>query len=166
MIGILGDIPFSVSFDGSNTEILNFNDLSRTGEANYEQHKRRGLKPSLELVDLGVEKLNFKIILRSDFGVAPKELLKKIINYKDRGEVLSFILGEELIGSGNYVITSYSAGYEYISNNGNVKKIDVNINLSEYIKELPSNIEIITKEKQNTTKQTVPENYNQGAIER
>ena len=166
MIGILGDIPFFVSFNGREAEVLNFSNLNRSGEANYEQHKRRGLKSSLELIDLGVEKLGLKIILRSDLGVSPKDMLKKIVDYKDKGEVLDFILGEELVGSGSYVITSYDAGYEYITNKGRVRKIDVNISLSEYVKELPSNIEVVTKEKQNTIKQEVHKDYNQGAIAR
>lgn len=164
MIGILGDIPFSVSFNGSEPEILNFSELGRNGEANYEEHKRKWNKSSLEFIGLGVEKISLKITLRSDFGISPKKLLKQIVDHKDRGEVLDFILGEELVGSGSYVINSYDAGYEYITNNGTVKKIDININLSEYVEELSSNIQLVTKEKENTTQQVVNEDYNQGAI--
>ena len=51
MIGMLGDIPFNVSFDGINNKILNFSDLKSNGGANYAQHKRRGLKPALEFIE-------------------------------------------------------------------------------------------------------------------
>ena len=162
MIGILGEIPFSVTFDGINIKALNFNSLKRSGGGNYEEHKRRGLKPVLELVDLSLDKINLEISLRSDLGVKPKELLEKLIIYVGSGEVLDFVLGGDLLGK--FVIASYDAGYEYISNRGTVRKIDVSLSLEEYIEEVESTIEIVTTPKKKTEKKVVHEDYNQGAI--
>ena len=162
MIGILGEIPFAVSFDGTNIKALNFSNLKRSGGANYEQHKRRGLKPSLELVDISLTNLNLDISLKSDLGVKPKELLTKLIGYVETGEFLEFVLGEELMGK--FVIASYDAGYEYISNKGAVRKIDVSLSLNEYIDEVENSIEVVTTPKKKTEKQVVHEDFNQGAI--
>lgn len=162
MIGILGDIPFSVSFDGTNIEVLNFTNLKRSGGTNYEQHKRRGLKPSLELIDISLTNLNLDISLRSDLGVKPKELLTKLTGHAETGEVLEFVLGEEFMGK--FVIASYDAGYEYIGNKGTARKIDVSLSLNEYIEEVENNIEIVTTPKKKTEKQVVHEDFNQGAI--
>lgn len=162
MIGVLGEIPFSVSFDGDNIEALTFSNLKRSGGGNYEQHKRRGLKPSLELVEISLEKLNLDISLRSDLGINPRDVLKRLIGYSESGEILDFVLGEELLGE--FVIVSYDAGHEHITNKGKVRKIDVSISLEEYISEIDRNIEIITTPKKETTKKNVHEDYNQGAI--
>ncbi len=162
MIGILGDIPFEVTFDGSNIKTLNFKNLKRNGGSNYEEHKRRGVKPSLELIDISLERLTLDITLRSDLGVNPEELLKKLIDHVETGSVLDFILGDKILGRS--VITSYDAGYEYISGQGKVRKIDVSLSLAEYIEKVESNIEIVKKEKKQTTKKVVHEDYNQGAI--
>ncbi|ADO82806.1 phage tail protein [Ilyobacter polytropus] len=165
MIGILGDIPFNVSFDGNTTEILNFLNLKQGGAANYEKHSRRRNKPSLELLDLENNKINLNITLRSDFGIEPRELLKKIDNYMNDGEVLDFILGGDLIGSGEYVIISYDAGYEYISNNGKVRKIDMSLSLEEYLEEITQDIGVIIKSKNQVEQTTVKKDFNQGAVE-
>ena len=162
MIGILGEIPFSVTFDGSNIEALTFSNFKRKGGGNYERHQRRGLKPTLELIDISLEQLNLDISLRSDLGTKPKEMLDKIKTYTESGEVLDFILGEDLLGK--FVILDYDAGYEYITNKGKVRKIDVSLSLQEYIDEIESNIQIVTTPKKGTTKKSVHEDYNQGAI--
>ncbi|MEI6857076.1 phage tail protein [Psychrilyobacter sp.] len=166
MIGILGDIQFKVSFDGTNNKILNFSDLKLSGGANYEEHKRRGLKPALEFIDLKTDVVNLKITLRTDFGVNPLEIAKKLNSYKNTGEVLKFLLGNKPVGNGEFVITSCNYGYEYITNNGLVRNLDVSLSLKEYTKVIYENIEIITKTKQNTEKKIVHEDFNQGAIER
>jgi phage protein U len=165
MIGMLGDIPFNVSFDGKNVEILNFSGLKESGGANYEKHGRRGNKPALELVDLDNNKLSMNITLRSDFGVKPKELLKKIKEYTNDGSVLDFVLGSDFVGSGKYIISSYEAGYEYLTNNGKVRKIDLSVSLEEYIEEVEQDIDIIIKPKTHVEQVTVAEDYNQGATE-
>ncbi|GLI54758.1 hypothetical protein PM10SUCC1_02730 [Propionigenium maris DSM 9537] len=162
MIGILGEIPFSVTFDGNNIKALNFTNLKRSGGANYEQHKRRGLKPVLELIDLSLESLKLDISLRSDLGQKPKVLLGILIAYSEAGKVLDFVLGQELLGK--FVIDSYDAGYEYITNNGKIRKIDVGLSLKEYIDEVESTIEVVSTPKKKTEKKIVHEDYNQGAI--
>ena len=167
MIGILGNIPFKVSFDGTNNKILNFSDLKLSGGANYEEHKRRGLKPALEFIDLKADILSLKIILRSDFGVDPLATAKKLDSYKNIGKTLKFLLGNKAVGNGEFVITSCNYGYEYITNNGYVRNLDVSLTLKEYTEEIVyENIEIVTKTKQNTAKKIVHEDFNQGAIER
>ncbi len=162
MIGILGEIPFSVTFDGNNIKALNFTNLKRSGGANYEQHKRRGLKPVLELVDLSLESLKLDISLRSDLGQKPKVLLGILIAYSEAGKVLDFVLGQELVGK--FVIDSYDSGYEYITNNGKIRKIDVGLSLKEYIDEVENTIEVVSTPKKKTEKKIVHEDYNQGAI--
>lgn len=82
MIGILGEIPFKVSFDGTNKKILNFNNLKLSGGSNYSKHNRRGMKPALEFIDLNTDTVNIDIILRSDFGVDPLKMQKRLIFIK------------------------------------------------------------------------------------
>jgi len=166
MIGKLGDIPFEVSFDGKNKKILNFTNLKRSGGANYEKHTRKGQKPALEFIDLKTDIISFKMSLRSDFGVDPQELLKKLNKYKNIGETLDFNLGNKPVGSGQYVITSYDAGYEYITNGGKVRKIDVSLILEEYIEIIYKNTDIVIKPKKVTKKKIVHNDFNQGAISR
>jgi len=166
MIGKLGDIPFEVSFDGKNKKILNFINLKLSGGANYEKHIRKGQKPALEFVDLKADVLTFKTTLRSDFGVDPQKLVKKLDLYKNTGEVLDFNLGDKPLGSGQYVITSYDAGYEYITNGGKVRKIDVSLTLEEYVELIYKNTDVVIKPKKATKKKSVPQGFNQGMIER
>lgn len=166
MIGKLGDILFEVSFDGQNKKILNFTDLKLSGGANYEKHTRKGQKPALEFIDLDTDILTFKMTLRSDFGVDPQELLEKLNNYKNVGETLNFNLGNNLIGSGQYVITSCNAGYEYITNGGKIRKIDVSLTLEEYVEMIYKNTDIVIKSKKQIEKKIVHEDFNQGSISR
>lgn len=166
MIGMLGEVIFNVSFDGKNKKILNFTNLKVSGGANFGKHDRRGHKPVLEFIDLNTDVVTLDITLRSDFGVEPKKLLEKLNGYKNVGEVLDFTLGNEPVGGGEYVITSYNAGYQYITNGGKVRKIDVSLTLEEYTKELENNIEIIIKPKKEIRKKIVNKDFNQGAISR
>ena len=166
MIGKLGDIPFEVSFDGKNKKILNFTDLKLSSGANYEKHTRKGQKPALEFINLNTDVVTFKMILRSDFGVDPQEMLKKLNGYKNIGETLDFSLGNKPVGSGEYVITSYNAGYEYITNGGKVRKIDVSLTLEEYVEMIYKNTDIVIKPKKEIKKKIVHKDFNQGAISR
>ena len=162
MIGILGDIPFFLNFDGSTIKGMNFKELKKNGRTNYQKHRRRNQKPVLELVDFSLEKLNLETTLRSDLGIKPRELLKKVVAYAGSGEVLEFILGEESLGK--FVIASYEAGFEYITDRGRVRKIDVTLSMEEYIEDITSNVSIVAKEKKKTQKKVIHEDFNQGAI--
>ncbi|WP_028857467.1 phage tail protein [Psychrilyobacter atlanticus] len=166
MIGKLGDIPFEVSFDGKNKKILNFSNLKLNSGANYGKHTQKGQKPALEFIDLKSDILTFKMTFRSDFGIDPQELLKKLNEYKNNGETLDFSLGNNPVGSGQYVITSYDAGYEYITNGGKIRKIDISLTLEEYLEMIYKNIDIVVKPKKATKKKSVSQGFNQGMIDR
>ena len=165
MIGILGEIPFKVSFDGKNKKILNFTNLKLSGGANYGKHNRRGMKPALEFIDLNTDTVNINITLRSDFGVDPLKMEKKINLYKNSGEVLNFTIGNKKLSGGKFVITSCDFGYEYITNNGTIRKIDASLTLEEYSDIISTDIKTITKIKKSTQKKVVHKDFNQGAIE-
>ncbi len=162
MIGALGDITFKTSFDGKKIENINFKNLKSKNSSNFEEHKRRGAKPLLEFINTSTTDLSFDILLLKTLGVNPVELLKKIKSYVETGEVLDFLLGEEVLGS--FFIASYDSNLEYISNRGSIDKIEVSITLREYIEEIESNIQTIEKKKSKTTKKIVHEDFNQGAI--
>ncbi len=162
MIGVLGDITFKTSFDGVKLESLNFKNFKSKNSSNFEEHKRRGSKPLLEFIDTSTTDLSFDILLLKTLGANPLELLKKIKVYVETGEVLDFLLGEEVLGS--FFIASYDSNLEYISNRGVIDKVEVSLTLREYIDKVESNIQTIEKKKSRTTKKIVHEDYNQGAI--
>ena len=129
MIGQLGDYEFEVSAESVKT----FDGLKLSEGASWTEHKVLGRKGLLEFTGLNAGSLSLKISLNENLGVDPLTELEAFREYMTEGAAVIFMLGEEVIGSDYWVIESLDEEYSEIGSKGQVKRIDVNLKLKEYI---------------------------------
>jgi phage protein U len=136
-IGSFAGIVFEVSAD----KVLTINDLSRSGSARWAVHDVNQKKPMPEFLGPGQDGMPFKIILKASHGVNPEETVNILRNFKDTGQVSSFILGSKPVGDGFWYLDDMSEGYKSIDKEGRILSIDVTVTLKEY----PKPVEVRSK---------------------
>lgn len=129
MIGVLGDIVFSVSSD----KIRTFKTLNRFGGARIAAHELINRKPLLEFIGPSLETISMTISFSVADGVSPETEVKALRELRDKGRAVAFILGGEPQGEGLWLVESVNEEYRYIDNQGDAHQIDASVTLKEYI---------------------------------
>lgn len=129
MIGTLGE----VSFNCSSEQFKTFKDLSISNSARVGQHDNLQGKPRLEFIAPGLDKVTLKLSWGIEGRVNSLEAIKPLEKARDEGEILLFMLGSKLVGSGRYMVTDISKSKQRIDNRGNVLSADFSITLQEYV---------------------------------
>lgn len=129
MIGSLGTLIFSVS----DNRIFTFKNLKRELSANWSSTERIGLKPLPQFGGAKLQTLSLEITLSAWLGIKPREMLKKIEKMVEAGEANPLIIGENIVGEHEWIITKSSETWDYILNKGELVKAKVTINLQEYL---------------------------------
>lgn len=129
MIGSLGTLIFSVS----DNQIFTFKNLKRELSANWSSTERIGLKPLPQFGGAKLQTLSLEITLNAWLGIKPREMLKKIEKMVEAGEANPLIIGENIVGEHEWIITKSSETWDYILNKGELVKAKVTINLQEYL---------------------------------
>ncbi len=129
MIASLGDYVFEVS----TYNLTTFTDLKFTNSAQYQEHKIIGRKSVLEFTGLNASTCSLNIHL--EYGLA--EDLYGTIDYfyqaMNDGTALLFMIGQDIMGEGFWVIESLAESYTEISGHGDVIAADLALNMKEYI---------------------------------
>lgn len=128
MIGSLGNVAFEVS----NRRVRTFGNMQRSGSARYAEHVPIGAKPVVEFLGPGIDSLSLSINLNARMKVNPMEELQRLRRYRDTGEVISFFLGEDVIG--DYVIEGISEGFREVDRMGRVVILDLDLTLKEAVR--------------------------------
>lgn len=128
-IGALGDIAFEVSV----FKILTFDKFKRSGKGRWTEHNVIGEKPKLEFLGPSLEEISLDIHLNSLFKVDPEAELQRLREYRDTGEILTFVIGNRVVGKGKYAVMSVDETHKAHSPKGKLIKADASINLKEYV---------------------------------
>lgn len=131
-VGSLGSILFMTSSRVVNT----FHDYSRESSGRWTKHEIIGEKPVMEFLGPDTEKISFKMLLRRDQGISPKEELKQLREYRDTGAVLPLIIGGGVVGDNFWVVESIGETVNYWDSLGGILSVSVDVSLSEYKKRL------------------------------
>lgn len=126
MIGMFGDVPFSVSSE----LIQTIQELKRTTSARYTDHETIGTKPKREFLGPGLDELSFSMLLSAFRGASPVKLEEQLRKYCEKGEEQPFILGGK--NYGDFCIEQISSAYEVVENHGDVLQAKIDVTLKEY----------------------------------
>ncbi len=129
MIGSLGTLIFTVS----SSQFLTFNNFKREVSATWNTVERIGTKPLPQFGGAKLQSLSLVIILDAQLGVKPREMMEKIEKMIEAGEANPLIIGKNIIGLHEWIITKSSESWDYILNKGELIKATVTINLQEYL---------------------------------
>jgi phage protein U len=127
MIGTFGDIVFKVSADTVRT----FTQLTRSGNARYQQHDVIGQKPVLEFIGPDLDAITLPVKLDVSYGMNPQTEINAMREAMSTGARSAFIVGGKFLG--DFVIESVSDTWETVSNRGNLIKANVSLSLKESV---------------------------------
>lgn len=145
VIGKLGSVVFEIS----NTKILTFDNLERSGSASIQTHSGHNKRSLAEFTGVEAQKLSLDIVLSEYFGVKPVKTQKELIEYCNKGTALELTINNGKIGTNRWLISDWKSKYETFGNTGAVRTITMSITLVEYLKQSKT-----TKKKSATTKKT------------
>lgn len=137
MIGSLGPIIFNAS----STRKQTFEGLNRENSNRIATHENLNNKPILEFIGPGLDKVTLNLTWSIEHNLNPDVELQKLRDIRDKGEVVSFILGNKPYGSGKYLLENIGEEQKRIDNKGNIFSITFSLTLNEYIE----NVEKVTK---------------------
>ncbi len=135
MIGAIGNVDMEdiILFEVSDEKALILQNLVRSSEVRFAKNDVLLKKPVSQFVGPELDNLSFDIKLMAQLGVNPAEELKKLIVLQRNGELVSFILGDWVMGMYRWTIQSLTNNFEQIDNEGNILSMTVNISLLEYV---------------------------------
>lgn len=129
MIGVWGDVVFTVSLD----EVKTFDNLKRTESARWSKHDIHGQKQKSELIGLDVGDITFNMHFSAFHGVNPRVEMDKLLWQVRRGEAHTLIIGVKRIGMNKWYIPNISENWNYVDNRGNLLTASLNVTMEEYL---------------------------------
>lgn len=146
MIGTLGPITFNVSRE----RIQNFEDFNIQSSARIATHENFQNKPILEFIGPGLDSISLKMNWTITGKLNPLVEIKKLLDKKEKGEVVLFFMGGKPVGEGKYLIENISRVNKIIDDRGNILSMEIDISLLEYV----DNIKKVSMVRTETPKQT------------
>lgn len=128
VIGVLGDIVFSVSKDAINT----FNNLKWDSNTKYATHERHLQEELLEFLGPAAETITFDMNFSAFLGVDPMKEIAKLLNAERKGTVMRLVIGTKAYGKNKWVITGTGKALERFDNKGNLLVAKVGVSLKAY----------------------------------
>lgn len=147
MIGSLGPIIFNTS----STKKQTFEGLNRENSNRIATHENLNNKPILEFIGPGLDKVTLNLTWSIEHNLNPDVELQKLRDIRDKGEVVSFILGNKPYGSGKYLLENIGEEQKRIDNKGNIFSITFSLTLNEYIENVEKVTKIVPKPKPKPT---------------
>lgn len=132
LVGYLGDIVFAVA----KNYVRTFDDYNRSGAGRWQTHELIGRKPVLEFLGADLEKISFKMQLRSDQGVDPEDEAQKLRKMRDAGTPCVLVLNGAPVGDNYWIVESLGEEVTYWNAYGKPLSITVDVSLKEYIESL------------------------------
>ncbi len=129
MIGSFGDIIFEVS----DSKVQTFSNFSRSVGANYSSHQLINGKARSEFTSPKLQTVSFNMQFNSQFGTKPRNMLDKLAEMAEKGQVFFLIIGGKPIGKNRWKITSLSESWDKIYTRGELSSATVSVQMEEYL---------------------------------
>ena len=135
MIGAIGskELDDVILFEVHSDRILTFKDFVRTNHVRFSKQNVLLRKPVSQFVGPELDRLDFKIILKAQFGVNPQIEFNKLIRLQRDGTTVSILTGKSGHGMFRWRIENLGMPWEIIDNNGICISTTVDISFEEYI---------------------------------
>ena len=117
---------------GSETKIFTFHDFERRTTARTASHDLINRATLLEYIGEDLEKLTFDIKLVRSLGVDIEAETERIREYVKEGHADFFVLGGEVLGNYQWVITNMRERLEVVDTFGRVQVSELELTLESY----------------------------------
>ena len=117
-MGVIGNFGSRIIFETSDRKVLSFTNMSQKITGKYAKHNMTGQKDRPEFTGPGNRSISFKILLDVSLGVRPREIMTKIEDSVESGEVEYLVLGGVPIGRNKFYISSASEVFDVVMSHG------------------------------------------------
>ena len=118
----------TIVFQASSKEVMTFNGLTRSREANFVEHAVLEQKSKLQFVGVSLEETSFTVQLHAGF-TSPEDRAAAFWAAQESGEPRPLVIGSE--NRGDFVLVSIEQSEKYHSKTG-AKYIEIKLSLKEY----------------------------------
>lgn len=131
-MGKVGNLGKQIVFETSDARILTFHGMSQKVSGRWSNHDIMKSKPKSEFHGPGLRTISFQIVLDVNFGIRPREILKRMEQMIEKGKVETLVIGGKRIGREKWKMTSMSEAWDYLYSNGELARATCSITLEEY----------------------------------
>ncbi len=131
-MGKIGNFGSAITFETSDSRILNFKSFKREVSGRWTEHQRVGKKPQLQFMGPDSAEVTFTIILDAQHGVSPRSTLNKIEKCVTRGTPNKLVIGNSKVGSNKFVMTKVSETWDTLYDKGELVRATCDVTLREY----------------------------------
>lgn len=128
MLGKYGDIIFETN----DKRILTFGNFTQNVSGRWNSHSVIGKKEKMEFSGPSKRKITFKMTFRAIYGIRPREMLEKLENIVENGNIDYLVIGGRAVGENQFAITSMSETWDTIYSGGELAKASVTVTMEEY----------------------------------
>ncbi len=128
MLGKYGDIIFETN----DKRILTFGSFTQNVSGRWNSHSVIGKKEKMEFSGPSKRKITFKMTFRAIYGIRPREMLEKLENIVENGNIDYLVIGGRAVGENQFAITSISETWDTIYSGGELAKASVTVTMEEY----------------------------------
>jgi len=122
-----------IVFSVSPRTVKTLNNVSVQSSARYNTHNRHLREPMTEFTGLDSDRCTFDMTLSRFLGVVPHIDLQMLRILLERGEVIRFMLGRDLMGrTGLWTLQSFDVGVENYDADGTLLSVTVRVTLLGY----------------------------------
>lgn len=127
IVGSLGSVVFGVN----DREVKTIRDMSWKKSAKYATHTLLGQKSLLEYTGLDEDEISFTVVLSAYMGVNPQEGIAQFSAMLENGEVVSLLLGTDVIGS-RWVLCDMAISIDQHYSDGTPTVVTLKLSIKEY----------------------------------
>jgi len=131
-MGVIGNFGSRITFETSDRKILTFAGMTQKISGKYAKHSVIGQKDKPEFTGSGSRNINFKIMLDVTLGIRPREIMDRIEEAVENGEVEYLVIGGRPVGRNKYYITSVSEAFDVVMSHGEIARATLTISMEEY----------------------------------
>ena len=121
-----------IKFKTNAKKLFTFGDMERTYSAEWKEHPIIGKRPKMEYTGIGMDEITINVILDGEFGVKPRNMLKKFRTAAKKGIAAYFYVGGKKVVSNKMYIGSGAERWKEIWNKGELVKATATLTFKEY----------------------------------
>lgn len=128
MVGTFGTV---LVFEVSDNQVLTFSGMTREVSSRWTDHEVMGVKPKPEFLGPGNQTVSLTITLSSSLGVRPRQMLERVANMVERGQVEYLIIDCKPVSKNPFRITGSSEAWNTLYNGGELARANLTLTLEE-----------------------------------
>lgn len=132
-MAVVGNFGSKITFETSDRKILTFSGLTQKVSGKYAKHSVIGQKDRPEFTGPGSRSISFKIMLDVTFGIKPREIMDRIEEAVENGDIEYLVIGGRPVSRNKFYILSVSEAFDVVMSHGEIARATLTISMEEYL---------------------------------